>query len=145
MWLSGRRLRIILRQGVRIYPHVVFQGSGCIEVGERSFVGQFSVIGSNASVKIGRDVMIAQAVSIRDSDHNSGSRKLPMNQQGISAAAVVIEDDVWIGHGATVLKGVKVGRGSVVAAGAVVVKDVPAFTIVGGVPAHPIAERAADD
>ncbi|TAL38314.1 DapH/DapD/GlmU-related protein [Phenylobacterium sp.] len=54
---------------------------------------------------------------------------------------VVLGHDVWIGHGATVLPGVTVGTGSVVGAGAVVSKDVPPFTIVGGVPSHPIRER----
>ncbi|MET3526515.1 DapH/DapD/GlmU-related protein [Phenylobacterium koreense] len=54
---------------------------------------------------------------------------------------VVLGHDVWIGHGATVLPGVTIGTGAVVGAGAVVSKDVPPFTIVGGVPSHPIRER----
>lgn len=57
------------------------------------------------------------------------------------AHRVVLGHDVWIGHGATVLPGVTIGTGAVVGAGAVVSKDVPPFTIVGGVPSHPIRER----
>jgi acetyltransferase-like isoleucine patch superfamily enzyme len=53
----------------------------------------------------------------------------------------VIEDDVWIGHGATVLKGVRIGRGAVVAAGAVVTRNVEPYTVVGGVPARLIGRR----
>ena len=61
------------------------------------------------------------------------------------AHRVVLGHDVWIGHGATVLPGVTIGTGAVVGAGAVVSKDVPPFTIVGGVPAKPIRERFPKD
>jgi acetyltransferase-like isoleucine patch superfamily enzyme len=59
-------------------------------------------------------------------------------EQGITAAGIVIEDDVWLGAGAVITDGVRVGKGAVVAAGAVVTKDVPPHTVVGGVPARPI-------
>jgi len=60
----------------------------------------------------------------------------------LRSSPVVIEDDVWVGHGATILKGVKIGKGAIVAAGAVVTRDVESYSIVGGVPAKLIRVRA---
>ena len=85
--------------------------------------------------------MIADQVSVRDSDHGFNNCDLPMMDQDILAEAVVIEDDVWVGHGAVILKGIRIGSGSIIAAGAVVTRDVPANMIVGGVPARVIASR----
>lgn len=61
--------------------------------------------------------------------------------EAVSKGDIVVEDDVWIGHGATILSGVRIGQGAVVAAGAVVAKDVPPYAIVGGVPAKIIKYR----
>lgn len=103
------------------------------------------MIASNELVRIGRNVMIADQVTIRDTDHSISSIDRPMIDQGIETAPVIIGDDVWIGHGASILKGVTVGEGSVIAAGAVVTKDVPPFAIVGGVPARIIRFRKQDE
>ncbi|MCX7670135.1 MAG: acyltransferase, partial [Anaerolineae bacterium] len=64
----------------------------------------------------------------------------PFVEQGITAEGITIEDDVWIGAGAIITDGVHIGRGAVVAAGAVVTQDVPAHTVVGGVPARVLRE-----
>ncbi len=117
------------------------QGSGVLRIGPRTFVGGGTVIGCNDEVAIGADVMIAQNVSIRDTDHAFGRVDIPMNQQGIETAAVTIADDVWIGHGAVILKGTEISRGAIIAAGAVVRGKVPAFAIYGGVPARQISSR----
>ncbi len=76
------------------------------------------------------DIPDRPMISIKDSE------KLPENDQD-----VVIENDVWIGANATILKGVTIGTGSVICAGAVVTKDVPPYSIVGGVPAKLIKKR----
>jgi acetyltransferase-like isoleucine patch superfamily enzyme len=84
------------------------------------------------SIIIGEMVVISKGVTIRDSDNHSinGNKKI--------SSPIVIEDKVWIGLNAIILKGVRIGSGSVIAAGAVVTKDVPRNTLVGGVPARVI-------
>lgn len=65
--------------------------------------------------------------------------------EGLSKGDIVIEDDVWLGYGATIMSGIHIGQGAIVAAGAVVTKDVPPYAIVGGVPAKVIKKRFTDD
>jgi len=67
-----------------------------------------------------------------------------MYTQGRESRKVTIEDDVWVGHGAAILKGVTIGTGAVVGAGAVVTKDVPPYAVVGGVPARILRYRKAN-
>lgn len=86
--------------------------------------------------------MIADMVTIRDTNHRFDHISIPMVEQGISTASVIIKDNVWIGYGAAILAGVTVGEGAIVAAGAVVTRDVKDFSIVGGVPARPISHRS---
>nr|WP_210534648.1 acyltransferase [Thermosulfurimonas marina] len=140
-WINNKPLRIILKEKANIRSNTIIQGSGILEIGKNSFIGSYSVIGVNEKIIIGNNVMIAHNVSIRDTDHKFNRTDLPMIQQGISTAPVVIEDDVWIGHGAIITKGVKIGKGAIVAAGAVVTKDVPPYAVVGGVPAKIIKYR----
>lgn len=135
------KLKIILRGNNTIHSNVIFQGSGKLVFGKRSFIGQNSIIGVNEKITIGEDVMIAQAVSIRDTDHSFDSIDIPMGKQGMSTKPIIISDDVWIGYGAVITKGVTIGKGSIIAANAVVTKDVEPYSIVGGVPAKLIRFR----
>ena len=135
------KLQAIFLGNNTIGAYTLIQGSSQITFGERTFSGEFCVFGVNERIQIGSDVMISQAVTIRDTDHRYDRIDIPMSQQGIVTAAVTIGDDVWIGHGATILKGVTIGKGAIVAAGAVVNKDVPDYAIVGGVPAKLIKMR----
>jgi acetyltransferase-like isoleucine patch superfamily enzyme len=73
-------------------------------------------------------------------NHEFDDPHRPFVEQGITAAGIVIEDDVWIGASAVITDGVHIGRGAVVAAGAVVTADVPAHTVVAGVPARVVRE-----
>lgn len=124
---------------------VVMQGSGKIIIGRNSYISSYSVIGINESLKIGKNVMIADNVTIRDTNHAFNRLDIPMMQQGIVTSPIVIEDDVWIGHGVIITSGVTICTGAIVAAGAVVTKDVPAYAIVGGVPAKIIKYRTNDE
>lgn len=139
--LGNNKLKIILKQGSRLNHDVIIQGSGNFILGERSFICSYSVIGCNEYIRIGADCMIADSVSIRDTDHNFDSIDVPMIKQGIKTEKVIIEDDVWIGYGAVITKGIHIGKGSIVAANAVVTKNVPPNAIVGGVPAKLIKYR----
>ncbi|MFD2917458.1 acyltransferase [Psychroserpens luteus] len=140
-WINNGKLHIVLKKNARIKEDVLIQGSAKIILGENSFIGQYSTIGANQSIIIGDNVMIAQAVSIRDTDHTFSNLVEPMLNQGINTAAVMIKDNVWIGYGAVITKGVTIESGAIIAANAVVTKNVPENTIVGGVPARIIKKR----
>ncbi|HYN69036.1 MAG TPA: acyltransferase [Candidatus Eisenbacteria bacterium] len=101
---------------------------------ESGYINTRSAIDVFTSVTIGRDVAISSGVTIRDSDNHA------IDGKAGRAAPIEIGDHVWIGLNAIILKGVKIGDGAIVAAGAVVTGDVPAGTLVGGVPARVIRE-----
>lgn len=101
------------------------------EIGDRSGIGAYSII-ANKTI-IGNDVMMARECLINPGNHAIDDVTKPMNRQGFEPnKPVIIEDDVWIGSRVIILPGVRVGTGAVVAAGAVVTKDVPPRAIVGG-------------
>ena len=113
---------------------------GRITIGDNTFINSGTSIGSLASITIGNNVAIGNYVLIMDSDfHNPADHTLPG-----AKAPIIIEDGVWIGARATILKGVTIGKHAVIAAGAVVTKDVPAGALVGGVPAKVIRYIQAD-
>jgi len=125
-----------------------------LEIGDHSYLGHEICIETNC--RVGRYVMMANRVSLvgrRDHDYKTlgvpvrfghwvGSERTPSPHR---LAEVRIDDDVWIGYGAIVLSGVHVGRGAIVAAGAVVKDDVAPYDIVGGSPAVPIGRRFASE
>jgi acetyltransferase-like isoleucine patch superfamily enzyme len=134
-------LQIRIGNKVTLFNYVLIQGSSILTIGNETFIGSYSVIGVNESISIGNHVMIAQAVSIRDTDHEYNNTEVPMRNQGITTAPIVIEDDVWIGYGAVITKGITIGKGAIIGANAVVTKNVPPYAIVGGVPAKIIKYR----
>ena len=107
-----------------------------IHIGRNSLVGEFTVIRGQGGVTIGDRVYTSPLTQIIAVNHIFDDPAKPFVEQGITAQGINIEDDVWIGSGAIITDGVHIGKGAVVAAGAVVVNDVPAHTIVGGVPAR---------
>ena len=106
---------------------------GDVIIGDHTRVGLHNtVIGP---VSIGNHVNLAQGITVTALNHNFNNTDKRIDEQGVSTTHVVIEDDVWIGANAVVLPGVRIGTHSVVAAGAVVTKDVPPHSLVAGVPA----------
>ena len=120
---------------------LVNTNKGTITVGNDCWVGPFTLIYGNGDVTIGNHVMIASHCAINSVSHHASRTDVPMSQQGIYTAPVVIEDDVWIGIGAIILQGVRIGSGSIIGAGAVVNRDVEPGTVVAGVPARKIKQR----
>jgi acetyltransferase-like isoleucine patch superfamily enzyme len=132
---------IRLGDGVAIWSHLartqLSSGPGAkLSIGDHTFVNTGTSISARKEVRIGSRCQIANHVVIMDSDfHGLEDRDRPEPPE-----AIIIEDDVWLAVRSTVLKGVCIGRGSVVAAGAVVVEDVPPYTLVAGVPARPVKQ-----
>ncbi len=113
---------------------------GGISLGDRSGFGEGSIIGGNTVV--GNDVMIGRQLLTIPRNHAFDRTDIPMIEQGFTRASqIIIDDDVWIGDRVTILADVHIHSHSVVAAGAVVTKDVPEYAIVGGVPARVIRYR----
>ena len=124
--------------------HGAFLASGKgIEIGDNSGIGINCRI--TGPLSIGKDVMMAPGVNIVTQNHEISDTEIPMRLQTAEKKKVVICDDVWIGVNAIILPGVTIGRGSVVAGGAVVTKDVLPYQIVGGNPARVIRTRKKED
>jgi acetyltransferase-like isoleucine patch superfamily enzyme len=95
----------------------------------------------NGEIYIGKDTIIGPNVVLHTGNHVFNRRDLPIRKQGHSFAPIHIGEDVWIAANVTILKGVKVGNGAVIAAGSVVTKDVEPMCIVAGVPAIKVGDR----
>lgn len=109
-----------------------------IRIGRDSLIGEYTVIRGQGGVTIGDRVYTSPMTQLIAVNHVFDDPTRPFVDQGITAEGIVIEDDVWLGANAVITDGVRVGRGAVVAASAVVTKDVPPYTVVGGVPARVI-------
>lgn len=117
-----------------------------IVVGNDVFIGlNPTILSGESGIYFGDKIMLGPNVSIIGGDHNTSvigeymfdvKDKLPEND-----LPIYIEDDVWIGCGVTILKGVRVGTGSIIAAGSLVIKDVPEYSVIGGVPGRVLKER----
>ncbi len=114
-----------------------------IKIGNDSLIGEYSVIRGQGGVTIGDRVYTSPFTQIIAVNHVFDDPNRAFTEQGITAQGIVIEDDVWLGASAVITDGVHIGRGAVVAAGAVVTQDVPAHTVVGGVPARILREIKA--
>jgi acetyltransferase-like isoleucine patch superfamily enzyme len=159
LWLGDRAY---LDQGVYIHacPNGIVIGAGTlvmhgsvlhvynfrgmphsgIRIGRDSLLGEYTVIRGQGGVTIGDRVYTSPMVQIVAVNHVFDDPHRPFVEQGITAQGIAIEDDVWIGSGAIITDGVRVGQGAVIAAGAVVIDDVPAHTVVAGVPARIVRE-----
>lgn len=135
----GKRTIVMHRAVLHVYNFREIPQSG-IWIGEDCLIGEYSVIRGQGGVKIGDRVYTSPFTQILAVNHVFEDPSRPFIEQGITAEGIVIEDDVWIGASAVITDGVHIGRGAVVAAGSVVTSDVPAHTVVAGVPAHVIQE-----
>jgi acetyltransferase-like isoleucine patch superfamily enzyme len=148
----GRRLEIqIGRRGRVRFGRFVWIGDGtkirCHEgevlIGDKTVLGQECTISAYQHVRIGEQCVIADRAMFIDFDHSMAETERPIRVQGIYKRDVDVGSNVWIGYGASILRGVSVGDNSVIGAYSVVTKDVPANAVVGGIPAGVIRMRDA--
>ena len=143
------------------WPHQLAVGAGCkleddiffkydgywlpgpsIVIRDRVFIGRGCEFNIRRGIEIGHDSLIASGCKFIDHDHEMTVGAGPMHSLSCPDAAIVLEEDVWLGVNVVVLKGVRIGQGAVVGAGAVVTKSIPAYEIWAGIPARKIGERA---
>jgi acetyltransferase-like isoleucine patch superfamily enzyme len=147
-------INALSKKGVRIGNNVSIQKQTIIDcTGVLREIGDGLIIGNNVgiaqncfiqvrgTVRIGNNVIFGPNVMIFSENHNFSDPNIPIIHQGETRLPVLIQDNVWLGARSVILGGVTVGEGSIVAAGSVVNKDVPPFSIVGGVPAKIIKSR----
>lgn len=137
---------IHLADGVALDDGVVLVTTGergrrpRITIGTSCYVNRNVCVDASLAIEIGRNVMIGPFGYLTDHDHGTAAGAT-ISEQPLVAASVTIEDDAWLGAHVCVLKGVRIGTGAVVGAGAVVTRDVPPGAIVAGVPARVIGRR----
>ena len=108
-----------------------------------TYINRYTILDAHERIVIGRNCMIGPHCFITDGDHGTGGGS-PIHEQPMKVEPVIIEDEVWLGAGVIVLKGVHIGRGAVIGAGSVVTRDVEAFAVAAGVPARVIRHRDDD-
>ena len=131
--IKGGKL-IISNSHILFGTHIVVDTNSTLTIYD-SFIGRNCVITAHENIAIKKGCLIAEMAVIRDQDHIVDITVGKKPREEFCTAPVVIEENVWIGSKATILKGVSIGKYSVIAASAVVTKDVPAYEVWGGVPA----------
>jgi acetyltransferase-like isoleucine patch superfamily enzyme len=141
---TSGKVRLRLGERCRLGRDVFFETcqDGRIEISADVRINMGCVLVAYSRITIGKDCLIGEYVSIRDANHGT-EPGLPMRLQPHSIAPISIGDDVWIGRGTVILKGVTIGSGAVIGANSVVTKDVPEMMIVAGVPARVLRRRDA--
>jgi acetyltransferase-like isoleucine patch superfamily enzyme len=139
-------LKLFLRKlrKARIYEGVTIWYPYRVEIGNHVSLNEWVYLDGSGGVVIEDDVRIAHRVSIMSSDHVYQDLATPIRLQGLVSRPTSIGADAWIGCNATILMGVRIGTGAIVAAGAVVTRDVADYAIVAGVPARQIGVRGGD-
>jgi acetyltransferase-like isoleucine patch superfamily enzyme len=129
-----------LGDGTKIRCH-----EGTVEIGEKTVLGQECTISAYRRVRIGEQCVIADRAMFIDFDHGVVEVERPIRLQGIYMRDIEVGSNVWIGYGACILRGVRVGDNAIVGTNSVVTKDVPANAVVAGIPARIIRMRDAPE
>lgn len=112
-----------------------------IRIGDNVGIGEFAYLGGAGGLEIGSDCIIGQYLSCHPENHNYNDLNKAIRLQGVHRQGIKIGANCWIGSKVTILDGVKIGSGSVIAAGSVVTKSFPANSVIGGVPAKVLKTR----
>lgn len=136
--------RMIVGRWVHLGAHTALRcHEGTLSLGDKSVLARDVSVNCFLDVEIGDSSLIADRVYISDFDHDFADLVTPIKDQGILKSRVRIGRDVWLGTQVTVVRGVTIGEGAVVGANAVVTRDLPAYSVSVGVPAHVIKDRRA--
>jgi acetyltransferase-like isoleucine patch superfamily enzyme len=150
MVFFGRRLELQIGRGGQIrFGRFAWIGDGTkirchegvVEIGDKTVVGQDCTVSAYQRIRIGEQCVIADRAMFIDFDHGVVDVEAPIRRQGIYKRDVVVGSNVWIGYGACVLRGVRVGDNAIVGSNSVVTRDVPANAVAAGVPARVIRMR----
>jgi acetyltransferase-like isoleucine patch superfamily enzyme len=154
MVFLGRRVELHARPGfgrleIGRWVHIGDGNSircheGSLRIGDKVVFGKDNTVNCYLDVEIGAATIVADWVYVTDFDHRTDDVHVPIKDQGIVKTPVRIGPDVWIGTKVSVLRGTRVGRGSVLGAHAVVRGDVPEYAIAVGIPARVVRDRRAD-
>jgi acetyltransferase-like isoleucine patch superfamily enzyme len=141
-WLDGENGRIEIGKNCLIHPcAMLLPYDGFIKLGDECSVNPYTVLYGHGGLTIGNYVRIATHTVVIPANHIYDDPDTPITFQSVTQEGIVIEDDVWVGSHVTILDGVHIGKGCVIAAGSVVTKDVEPYTVIAGVPARPIKKR----
>jgi acetyltransferase-like isoleucine patch superfamily enzyme len=137
----GDNVRIREQAWVQATSVLTDPGVGLV-IGSDTYIGPRCVLGAGGGITIGARVTFGAGVQLLAENHEFRDTSRPIQDQGVTRAGITVEDDVWVGNQVIVLDGVRVGRGAVIGAGAVVTKDVPSLAIAVGNPARVVGTRA---
>lgn len=142
---------VVIGERVNIGPYTIIEATGVVsnigvgcQIGDNTGIGAFSFIGAAGGVNIGKNVIMGQYVSFHSENHCFDDLDRPIKTQGVVRSGIVIEEDCWIGAKVTFLDGCHVGKGSIIAAGAVVRGNIPPYSIAAGVPAAIVRSRKGE-
>lgn len=129
-------------RNIRIHPTASLRCGHNIQLGENSHINQYCCIwaSNKAKITLGDNLLMGPGAKIFSSNHGNDRNSL-MNEQPWTEEDVTVGNDVWIGANTVILPGVKIGDGVIVAAGAVVTRNVEPYAVVGGIPARLIRKR----
>ena len=145
-WVNciASRRHVKIGKGSNIHPTVIFRQPERISIGNNCSINHNNVFQAGkrlSTITLGDNVLTAANVMFIAYSHNFEDINTPIMYQDCYDASIVVEDDVWIGHGVTILPGVKIGKGCVIGAGSVVNKDIPENSIAVGAPAKVVKKR----
>lgn len=137
---------IQLGQNVRFAKNTFYyaQEDGAIQIGNNFSINvNSSLIANFGKITIGDNCLIGPNCVLRAANHKFENTEIPINKQGHTPGHITLEDDVWLGANVVVLPNVTIGKSSIIGAGSVVTKDIPAFSIATGIPAKVLKSRKA--
>jgi len=144
-WLDGANGSIKIGRRCLIHPGaMLLPYDGFIVLGDDCSVNPYAILYGHGGLSIGNGVRIATHTVLIPANHIYADPDTPIFRQDVTMEGIVIEDDVWVGCNVTILDGVRIGKGCVIAAGSVVTKSAEPYTVLAGCPARPIKKRGVE-